>query len=287
MLKLDPPIGQTSMQLLTFDVEHWYEGYRYRGVGGWENVPARDDRMVGELLDLLAETKQRATLFFTGRYAEEFPYIVRRAANEGHEVASHSHSHIVLSKMGTLAAFRDDLVRSITLLEDLTGIKVKGYRAPKWTIFDLDYREVLGVMHEAGLIYDSSVFPAILDGARARGPRRVELGGGDSIWEVPATTYPLMGFNLPVAGGLYFRLLPLWVTMAVLNASQLAGGQPGMIYLHPYDLDMDCPRLPGGNPLFRWMRYYKVADSLSMLTDLLATYQFGPVCEWVESQDGM
>ena len=83
--------------ILTFDVEHWYEGFRYRDLGGRQGYPPRDNRMVERLLDKLGDTGQHSTIFYTGRYAEEFPHVVRRAAREGHEIASHSYSHRVLA----------------------------------------------------------------------------------------------------------------------------------------------------------------------------------------------
>ena len=105
--------------LLTFDVEHWYEGFRHRGIDGWQSYPPRDDQVVGNLLDKLAETGQRCTMFFTGRYAEEFPHIVQRAVHENHEIASHSYSHTLISQMKDMKEFRDDLLRSVEILEKI------------------------------------------------------------------------------------------------------------------------------------------------------------------------
>lgn len=269
--------------LLTFDVEHWYEGFRYRGLDGWQDYPPRDDRMVERLLDKLGETNQRCTMFFTGHYAEEFPHVVKRAAQEGHEVASHSYSHKVLSRMGSIGAFREDFLRSVAVLEDISGSKVKGYRSPKWSIFDLNYHEVLNVLHEAGLVYDSSVFPKLVNGSRPVFPHQVDLGNNAKIWEIPATTYPLLGLRLPVAGGLYFRFFPPWLTRQTLSSCQ-RNGQPGIIYLHPYDMDASCPRLPGGNPLFQWLRYYGVETAFDRLDVMLLQYKFGTMLDWVKNK---
>ncbi len=272
-----------TYHLLTFDVEHWYEGYRYRDLDGWQNYPPRDDRMVERLLDIMGETGQRSTMFFTGRYAEEFPHVVKRAAHEGHEVASHSYSHSVLSRMGSVDAFREDLLRSVHLLEDIGGCKVKGYRAPKWSILDLNYLEVLQVLHEAGMEYDSSIFPKFSGGTGNHYPHQVDLVSGRRIWEIPATTYPLFGLRLPVAGGLYFRFFPAWLTHKAMSVCQ-AKLQPGIIYLHPYDLDKNCPRLPGGNPMFQWLRYYGVDTAFERLEVLLQEYKFGSMLDWVTNQ---
>jgi len=72
-----PVSPASASHLLTFDLEHWYEGYRLRGFGGWENLPARDPATLDRLLNLLAEFNQRATFFVTGRFATEFPAAVK------------------------------------------------------------------------------------------------------------------------------------------------------------------------------------------------------------------
>jgi polysaccharide deacetylase family protein (PEP-CTERM system associated) len=270
--------------ILTFDVEHWYEGFRYRDLDGWQGYLPRDDRMVERLLDKLGDTGQQSTMFFTGSYAEEFPHVVRRAAPEGHEIASHSYSHRVLSCMGSIDAFKEDFLRSAAILEDISGCKVKGYRAPKWSIFDLNYLEVLNVLHEAGLDYDSSVFPRIGGGVKKVYPHQVDLGGGANTWEIPTTTYPFFGLRLPVVGGLYFRLFPAWVTRKFMDFCQ-RNNQPSIIYLHPYDLDATCPRLPGGNPLFQWLRYYGVDTAFDRLEAMLRQHRFSTMLEWVKNNN--
>lgn len=276
--------SSAAPDLLTIDVEHWFEGLRYRGLDGWQQHPLRDDRIMERLLDSLAGTKQRATLFFTGRYAEDFPHIVRRAAREGHEIASHSYAHTVFPRLKNLVEFREDLTRSVAILENLAGCKIRGYRAPKWSIPEGSRQVTLSILAELGFAYDSSKFPRWFDSARASYPHRVDLLNGSSLWEVPATTYPLCGLRLPVAGGLYFRLLPAWVT-EVAFASCRQQGQPGMIYLHPYDIDADCPQPPVGGRLFRWLRYYGVSTAFDLLGHMLTRYQFTTVADYLCQRD--
>jgi polysaccharide deacetylase family protein (PEP-CTERM system associated) len=275
-----PPAVNAGTHLLTFDVEHWYEGFRYRGLDGWQAYPLRDDKIMEQLLDKLGEAGQRGTLFFTGRYAEDFPHIVRRAARDGHEIASHSYSHMVLSRMKGQGEFRADLLRSVKILEDLSGGRIKGYRAPKWSISDQNRQEVLSALVEAGFEYDSSVFPKLFASTPGVLPHRVTLNNGASLWEIPATTHPLFSLRMPVAGGLYFRLFPEGVTHRAFSTRQRAG-QPGMIYLHPYDMDAECPRLPGGSALFQWLRYYGVGETLGRLDEMLRGYHFVPVLDYV------
>jgi len=272
------------MHLLTFDIEHWYEGYRYRGIDGWQDCQPHDGQLVEYLLDMLGEMGQSATMFFTGRYAEEFPQVVQRAAREGHEIASHSYTHKVLSQVIDIDEFRKDLKKSLTILQDLTGCKVKGYRAPRWFIPSMNYHDVLLCLVESGLEYDSSVFPKLFSHLESIVPHKVKLEGGVSIWEIPATTYSLLGLNLPVAGGAYFRIFPQWITRMALS-SQTSNAHPVMIYLHPYDLDTHSPKLPCGNFFFKAWRYYGLNTVLDYLTEILKEYKFTTVIDWVRQND--
>lgn len=270
--------------LLTFDIEHWYEGFRYRGINGWQAHPPRDDKPVERLLDLLGNNGQQATMFFTGRYAEEFPHVVKRAAREGHEVASHSYTHNVLPRIANPDEFRSDLVRSVKLLEDLRGGKVKGYRAPKWSISTESREAILRVLLEEGLEYDSSFFPGLFGTERgACIPHQVKLRQGGVIWEIPATTCSLMGMRLPIAGGLYFRLFPGWLTHYALSAG--SANTPKMIYLHPYDVDPDCPRLLGGGALFSQVRYLGTKTAWNRLAGVLQQFRFCSVEDWLSRRD--
>jgi peptidoglycan-N-acetylglucosamine deacetylase len=65
---------------LPFDAEH-------------PDRPPRGDRVAEGILGLVAGEGVRATFFLQGRWAEAFPQIARRVAEEGHLVGSHSHFH--------------------------------------------------------------------------------------------------------------------------------------------------------------------------------------------------
>ena len=270
------------MRILTFDVEHWFEGYRHRQVNGWQDFPLRDDRPVLHLLDLLGEKKQRCTLFVTGRYACDFPHVVRRAAEAGHEIASHSYEHIVLDRLDR-EGFRQDLKKSISVIEDVIGVKVFGYRAPKWSISSRNSRWVYEALLEFGLLYDSSVFPGLL-GCGNIFPRKVCLGDAGGLWEIPASTLRVMGFQLPAAGGLYFRVLPMLATRLALKQAEREA-RPAMVYLHPYDLDPTSPVLSDGGPLLRFARRIGVGSALGRLEALLDDSQFGSVMDYLPCLD--
>lgn len=265
---------------LTFDVEHWYEGYRHRNLGGWDKVPPRDDVVVERLFELLGQYRQTATFFFTGRFAREFPALVRQCAALGHEVASHSDEHRVIYKMAGEEEFRRDLRASLQTLAEITGRAVLGYRAPKWSITEENQHWVLSALAEEGLVYDSSFFPGRgADGARKQGlPLRIEVAGKRSIIEIPASGFNFGGYTAPVGGGLYFRAFPTWVSAAML-AQKERRGTHGMLYVHPYDLDAQSPSIAGGGLLFRIFRSYGVAGAWNKLERLLRDNSFTSIAE--------
>lgn len=146
-----------SACLLTFDVEDWFQVENLRGLfppEGWEALPRRVDRSTRVVLDLLAEHGIRSTFFILGWVAEREPRLVAAIVRAGHEVASHGYGHILPLKL-TLEEFRADIARARRVLEDLTGARVVGYRAPS---FSID-RDRLSVIAEEGYAYDSSHHP--------------------------------------------------------------------------------------------------------------------------------
>ena len=269
-----------GVHILSFDVEHWDEGFSYRGFSRIKETTFFDEKTMHDLFGLLAETRQQATMFFTGRFAREFPHVVKQAALQGHEVASHSFTHKVLSRMGSLHAFREDLSASIKKLEDLCGKRIIGYRAPKWSIRDLGFVNSLRVLKEVGMEYDSSLFPRKKNDQAW--PLQIDLGNGTKIWEIPAMTMAFMRGRIPVGGGLWFRLFPEWVTRAALLEKERLK-MPGVIYLHPYDLDPDCPKGDITVPFFYMMRKYGVASAFRKLKTILQKFKFICIRDYLET----
>ena len=278
-----------TSNFLTFDVEHWYEGYRHRSTGGWEGFPPRDDRTVEKLLALLEEFQIKATFFVTGAFAQDFPVLLRRVAAAGHELASHSFDHIVVDRLPSEQAFREDLRRSVCIIEDVSGEKVWGYRAPKWSIpkeVEWFYEALLS----EGLKYDSSLFPHLRESDVPDQPYIQKLSSGREIWEIPATTLRLAKMRLPVAGGLWLRLFPRFVTELAFRQGQTRGC-PRMIYVHPYDLDPECPRLRSAMMVssfpFFFARYFRLASTEKILREVFQSYSFVSIRRWLDAGAAM
>ena len=227
------------MNILSFDVEDWYQLANRRITGAL--TPARDTifRQVDALLAVLAETDSKATFFVLGLVAERYPELVRELAGAGHEIASHGYAHVVLSRL-TQAEFEQDVAKSKNLLEQITGVEVSGYRAPEFSI-GCKTAWALDSLAKLGFAYDSSIFPIRHPryGIPHFDPRpgTYTTANGD-ISELPLSAVQIGGAKLPVAGGGYFRVLPLDV---LRRSVEWLGhrGLPFVTYFHPYEFDPD------------------------------------------------
>lgn len=272
------PTDLRPANVLSFDVE---EHYRIEAAAGWDCPPelkaeyaGRMEATTRKLLDLLASAGVTATFYVVGEIGRTHPGLVKAIADAGHEVGSHSHVHSRIHRM-TPESFRDDLRRSKDALEQASGQAVLGFRAPTFSVMR-ETAWAIDVLAECGFEYDSSVFPVRHDRYGVpdapRGPF-VVVGRERELLELPPATYRLAGFNLPVAGGGYFRLFPLGFMKAGLRQAAESRPGVGMLYFHPWEFDPDQPRLPLGR-LARWRTYVGVTRTTGRLTRLLQEFQF-------------
>lgn len=246
------------LRCVSIDVEEYFHIEAARGVvdrDAWDDWPSRVEPATDRLLDLFHRLNQRGTFFILGHVAQRHPQLVKRIADAGHEIASHGTMHDRLHRLDP-ASFRDDLLTCKHLLEDLTGQPVTGYRAPTFSVTPAT-AWAIDVLAEAGFQYDSSIFPVRhgLYGVPSAPDRPffVKGPGGATMLEVPPLTWsptgllsPLAkarGGKLPVAGGGYFRLLPLWFMRRGLDQADRQH-RPAILYFHPWEFDPDQPRLP-------------------------------------------
>jgi polysaccharide deacetylase family protein (PEP-CTERM system associated) len=185
----------------------------------------------------------RATFFVLGWVAERHPDLVRRIAEEGHEVASHGYGHERVDCIGE-AAFRRDIRRAKSILEGITGTQVLGYRAPTFSISATDTPWAHRVLREEGHAYSSSVFPIHHDNyGSAETPVVPYQPSPDAVLEMPMTILRAMGRNLPCSGGGWFRLLPYWLFRLGLQRVNATEGREGIFYFHPWEVDPGQPRV--------------------------------------------
>ncbi len=243
----------------------------------WDSLPCRVERNVDMILGLLDDADARATFFTLGWIAERHPQVVRRIVDSGHELASHGYGHQRASDL-TPAAFRDDVTRAKRILEDLGGVAVRGYRAPSFSINRSNWWAV-AELEDAGYEYSSSIYPVRHDHYgmpdAPRFPHRPN--GGSGILELPPTTLPLFGRNLPAAGGGWFRLLPYEVSRWMLRRVHAQDQVPCMFYFHPWEVDPDQPRQVGLSARTRFRHYVNLQRTAGRLRKLLNDFEWDRV----------
>jgi polysaccharide deacetylase family protein (PEP-CTERM system associated) len=269
-----PPVHVFSVDLEEYFQVAAFEKYVPRDT--WADLPGRVGECTDVLLDLLDEHGVRATFFTLGWIADRHPDLVRRIAAAGHEVASHGWWHRRINRC-TPDEFRAEVVDSRRILEDVTGRRVYGYRAPSFSLVP-GTEWAFDILIEAGYTYDSSIFPVHRGDYGYPGadpePHYVDRPAG-RILELPLTTTTILGWRLPAAGGGYFRLLPVGLTRRAFDR-RVADGQPGMFYIHPWELDPGQPRFDVAWPT-RIRHYGGLGRTVPRLRRLLVRYRFGSV----------
>ncbi len=231
---------------LSIDIEDWFQVENLKAViarDTWNERELRVERNTERMLELMADRGVRCTCFVLGWVADKCPGLIRRIAAAGHEIASHGYGHELIYTLSP-AAFREDVKRGIGVVEAASGSKVRGYRAPSFSITDW----ALDVLQELGIEYDSSAFPAA---AHDRYGRLTGLDTGAGVAEVRpglheifVSTLRIGALGVPWAGGGYFRLIPYplfaWGVRRILEQ-----GKPYVFYIHPWEIDPGQPRMTG------------------------------------------
>ncbi len=267
---------------LSVDVEEHFQVSNFDRIldrGSWDALPSRVVSSTRRLLDLFDEAGVRATFFSLGWVAERQPDLLREIAARGHELGCHGYGHELVYELGP-ARFREDLRRAAKAIEDAVGAPVRGYRAASYSVTEASLW-ALDVLAEEGFRFDSSIFPIRhprygIPGFR-RLPARLRLPSGARIDEFPLTTLPIGGFNLPLAGGAYLRFLPASCFRWGLRRL-VARGEPTVLYLHPWEVDPEQPRVEAGLRV-RINHYFNLRRTLPRLRKLLEALSFAPVGE--------
>ena len=262
---------------MTVDVEDYFHVAAFENnisVQQWDSIECRVERNVDEILALFSEHNIKATFFLLGWVAERYPALIKRVAELGHEVASHGYWHRRATTQ-TKEEFEDDVKSSKALLEDISGQEVKGYRAPSYSIGRENIWS-LDVLKETGYTYSSSIYPVKHDlYGLPEAPRfgffYKEAGG---ILEIPVTTMQYAGKNLPCGGGGFFRLFPYVYFQWAIKRVNRVDGESGIFYFHPWEIDVDQPRVKGASAKSRFRHYLNLHRMKPRLNKLLQDFNW-------------
>ncbi|USD38676.1 polysaccharide deacetylase family protein [Ferrimonas sp. SCSIO 43195] len=262
------------MKIITFDIEDWFhilDNSSTQSVDSWSGFESRLEEGVDRIIGLLSEKNQKATFFCLGWVAENYPGVIRKISNSGHEIGSHSYAH-QLAYQQDRKQFGYDLKKSIELLEDAVGKKVISYRAPGFSITESNLW-AFEALAENGIEIDSSVFPA----KRAHGglssvnldrPFLIE-SNGYKLKEFPINTRQILGKQFIYSGGGYFRLFPKFYLERAFSSDSYV-----MTYFHPRDFDSNQPVLSGLNAIRRFKSYVGISGAFGKLSKIMDENEF-------------
>jgi polysaccharide deacetylase family protein (PEP-CTERM system associated) len=272
----------TVINALTIDVEDYFQVNAFaRSIRreDWDSYSMRVEGNTRRILEMLDEFSVRATFFVLGWVAERLPSLVREIMARGHEIACHGYGHELIYSIGP-DLFRRDIRRAKEILEDISGVRIHGYRAPSYSITK-ESLWALDILIEEGFGYDSSIFPVIHDTygipGSPRFPHLINRESG-SIMEFPLTTYPVRFGNkeirLPIAGGGYLRLFPACLICRGIAAINNRERQPAVLYFHPWEIDPHQPRIRAGLKS-RFRHYLNLETTERKLREIIGSIPFG------------
>jgi polysaccharide deacetylase family protein (PEP-CTERM system associated) len=262
------------MNILTFDIEEWFHILGHNSIkheGSWGKYESRIHQNMDRIFQILDDTDSKATFFCLGWVAKNYPDVIKRIHDNGYEIGTHSHLH-QLAYEQTPKEFENDLTTSIQAIEDITGEKIKLYRAPG---FSLKYsnRWVFDILIKNGIEIDCSVFPA----KRSHGgydrfgnntPCLVQ-SNNEFIKEFPISTFSTINQTLIYSGGGYFRFMPYGLIKLLMKRNSY-----NMAYFHPRDFDAGQLVIEDLSIIRKFKSYYGLGSAEGKLRRLLQEFPF-------------
>ena len=259
--------------------------------GGDRGLPTPDGslaELTDRLLGFLKRNDARATFFVVGAVAQESPELIERIAAAGHEIALHTCRHDRLAELGR-AGFEADVDEGLEVLAPFCeeGRPV-GFRAPFFSVSE-DTSWLFDVLKSRGFLYDSSILPVrnpVCGDYPGQSKYVSQLENG--LWSVPVSVFRLTNkLGVPVAGGVYLRLLPMWLhRWAARRYDQQ--GEPLNLYVHPYDIQEDAPTgdVFRGNALLNSLLRMRREQMLPRLGEMIDGRHTWRVVDYIRHREG-
>lgn len=265
------------MNILTFDIEDWYNCDFISGDFDWGKHEVRIYEGVRRILDELDCRNLKGTFFCLGWLAENHPLIIKEIADRGHQIGCHSYQHELSHRLSE-EEFIADTTKAKALIETVIGKKINIFRAPGFSI-TRNNTWALKALADMGFEYDCSMFPASHDygGMPSYGkgvPKLIDLGDGRFIKEFPINIHKVAGKNIVFSGGGFFRLFPYWLIKKWAKESVYM-----MTYFHPRDFDTGQPVVPNLPLMRRFKSYVGIKGAFRKLKRLLDDFEFVNVQE--------
>jgi len=233
------------MHVLTFDIEEWFRIFsKFNGQNpdkiAWPS--SGFERNIDKICQFLNKRKVKATFFWLGWEAKRNPELVRRISDQGHEIGVHSYYHSRLDEIKK-REFRENTSRAIQQLQEITGQKVKAYRAPGLSI-NKKTLWAFKTLIDLGIEMDSSLVTGQPIGRHrvSHQPFIVDYKG-IKMKEFPISSFSMLNHSFNYAGSGYFRITPSWFLQKKMEESSYT-----MSYFHPRDFDLNIHKMIAWNP---------------------------------------
>jgi polysaccharide deacetylase family protein (PEP-CTERM system associated) len=239
---------------------------------------------VHKYFDWLNKHGFKCTFFVVGDVAEAYPSLIKEISSEGHEIACHLHRHVPLDQLSR-ETFKEGLEANVRSLNRAGAAGIEGFRAPIFSLMP-STSWAYEVLKELGFSYSSSVLPAKnpFYGWEEFGKRPKKVQG---IVEIPMTVEKLGPLNIPIAGGVYFRVLPeILIRRWVKN--YLKSDIPLLGYFHPYDIDVEQEHFMhpeiNDSRFYNFLMYYNRKNVFKRLDSIIDMgFTVCPYAEYVHS----
>ena len=260
--------------LLSFDVELWNET-------AWLNPYITKDLLekdtfpesINKILGVLRKTKSSATFFVTLEVTEKYPEIIKNIYSLEHEIGIHGPRHKKL-KDYSKEEFKTDCIKQIKLIEEITGKRPVGYRAPHFSV-NRETFWAIETLKDLGFLYDSSIFPMNMGEYGISGIKTTTHEILPNFSETPVSVAQIGPFKTPFAGGIYFRALPYFIFKFLLKNTLKK--QNVVLYFHPHELESSTPKIKSGPWLKRKLKYFGINSSFRKFEKLANCYIFESV----------
>ncbi len=267
--------------LLSIDVEDWFQVENLKQAidrKSWNSYESRVEKNINLILQLLDDRNTKATFFVLGWIAEKHPALIKKIFNEGHEIACHGYNHELVYSLSP-EKFHEDVSSAKKLLEDITGDRIIGYRAPNFSITD----SAIDILSSLNFRYDSSLFPIILHNRYGRlnnfpVNNKTIFEIKKNFFQIELSYYEFLNLKLPWAGGFYFRFIPYYIFNKGIN-SILKNKEYYIFYIHPWEFDPGQPRIKNIKLNYKLRHYTNLHKTENKFKRLIQDFRFSPIRE--------
>lgn len=262
-----------DLKILTFDIEDWFHLLNNpftENPNNWKNFESRIHLNMDKIFNLLSSRNTKATFFCLGWIAEKYPDIIKEISKRGFDIGTHSFYHQLTYKLDR-RTFKEDIYKSISVLEDLTGKKVISFRAPSFSITN-ESLWAYEILYDLGIRIDSSIFPANrsfggVENFKYANPFLINLNG-NFIKEFPISKTRFFGKDIIYSGGGYFRVFPYKLTKRFSKQKYI------MSYFHPRDFDHRQPMIKNLSLTNKFKSYVGLKTCLRKLNCWISDFDF-------------